>query len=177
MINRKTFFIQLRVTLFDGELSDSQTEGINAILDEWEARKFEDIRWLAYILATVFHETGRRMQPVTEGGGEKYLKAKPYYPYYGRDLVQTSWKGNYEKVKKFTGVDVVSNPELIKDLKTAASVAIEFMNKGWFTGKKLAHFFNDKVDDSLNARRIINGLDKAELIQKYYKAFYKALIS
>jgi putative chitinase len=58
---------------------------------------------------------------------------------------------------------------------TSAKVAIEFMNKGWYTGKKLAHYFNDKVDDPINARRIINGLDKAELIAGYYKEVYRAL--
>ncbi len=175
MINRKSFFIQLRTGLFNGRLTQLQVDGINAILDEWENREFTDIRWLAYIFATVYHETAATMQPVKEFGSEKYLKSKKYYPYYGRDLVQTTWKENYEKVKKFTGIDVVKNPDLIADLKTSAKVAIEFMNKGYYTRKKLAHFFNDKVDDPENARRIINGKDKAELIQSYYKEFYKAL--
>jgi putative chitinase len=175
MINRKAFFLQIRIALFDGKISQSQVDGLTAILDEWDARGFTDTRWLAYIFATVHHETGRTFQPVTERGGQKYLKTKEYYPYYGRDLVQTTWKVNYEKVKKFTGVDVVSDPELIKDLKVSAKTAIEFMNKGWYTGKKLTHFFNDKVDDPKNARRIINGLDKAELIQSYYNEYNKAL--
>lgn len=175
MINRKAFFLQIRIGLYDGKITQSHVDGITAILDEWDARGFTDIRWLAYILATVYHETARTMQPITEKGGEKYLKSKKYYPYYGRDLVQTTWDYNYEKVKKFTGIDVVKNPELIAELKTAAKVAIEFMNKGWYTGKKLAHYFNDKVDDPVNARRIINGLDKAELISRYYKEFNKAL--
>lgn len=175
-MNRKSFFIQVRINLFDGKINQSQVEGITALLDEWDKRQFTDSRWLSYVLATVYHETGKRFQPVTEYGGQAYLMKKAYYPYYGRDLVQTTWKANYEKVKKFTGVDVVTNPELIKDLKVSAQVAIEFMNKGYYTGKKLSHFFNDKVDDPVNARRIINGLDKAELIAGYYREFDKALI-
>lgn len=39
---------------------------MNAILSEWEARGLLDKRWLAYMLATAFHETGSRMQPVRE---------------------------------------------------------------------------------------------------------------
>jgi len=167
----------IRNQLFGGSLKQSQVDGIENLIEEWAVRGFKDIRWFAYILATVYHETAGKMQPINEYGGETYLKNKPYYPYYGRDLVQTTWKGNYEKVKKFTGVDVVSNPALIADPKTSSKVAIEFMNKGWYTGKKLAHYFNDKLDDPRNARRIINGLDKAEHIADIYQVFYKALIN
>ena len=45
------------------------------------------------------------------------------------------------------------------------------MFRGLFTGKKLADYMNDKETDYYNARRIINGLDKAELIAGYAKEF------
>jgi len=169
--------------LFGGKMSQSQVDGIEKIIEEWALRGFKDIRWLAYILATVYWETGKTMQCVEEASymGKKkqlaHLIKAAYYPYYGRDLVQTTWKGNYEKVKKFTGIDVVTHPEKIADPAIAAKVAIEFMYRGWYTGKKLAHFFNDKEDDPINARRIINGKDQAEKIAGFYQVFYKALIS
>ena len=172
MMNKEIFYNKIR-PLF-GTISIKQLHGIEAILNAWEASGYMDLRWLAYIFATVFHETGATMNPVKEFGGEKYLKSKKYYPYYGRDLVQTTWKYNYEKVKAFTGVDVVTNPDLIADLSIAAGVAIEFMVKGHYTGKKLANYFNTKTD-WLNARRIINGLDKAKLIAGYAVKFYEAL--
>ncbi len=175
MINRTEFFNSIKAQLFKDKLSQSQVDGLNAILDEFESRNFPDLRWLAYILATVFHETAATIQPVTERGGQAYLKSKKYYPYYGRDLVQTTWLGNYQKVKNFTGIDVVSNPELIKDLKTAAKVAVEFMNKGYYTGKKLSNYFSATMNDPINARRIINGTDKADLIASYYEIFLAAL--
>lgn len=171
-INRATFFSRLK-PLFP-VLKQSQVDGINAILNEWERRGFRDRRWLAYVLATVYHETGKRMQPVKEFGGEAYLRSKKYYPYYGRDLVQTTWRWNYQKVKDFTGVDVVSNPDLITTL--APAVAIEFMNQGWYTGKKLADYFSETSEDWRNARRIINGIDKAELVGEYGREFYQALV-
>lgn len=170
---RQKFYDSIR-PLF-GKITPKQTEGMEAILDEWDSRKFTDLRWLAYILATVFHETGRTMQPVKEYGGEIYLKTKKYYPYYGRDLVQTTWLRNYQKVKAFTGVDVVKDPEKIGELKLAAKVAIEFMNKGYYTGKKLSDYFNEKSDWK-NARKIINGLDQAATISVYGLKFYAALI-
>ena len=58
MIDRKAFFDSIRASLFNGVLSQRQVDGMNYLLDVWE-RVFnhEDIRWLAYALATVFHET------------------------------------------------------------------------------------------------------------------------
>lgn len=174
MLNRESFYNQVRTKLFKDSLSQKQVDGIEAILNEWEMRLFVDLRWLAYILGTVFHETGQTMNPVTEYGGQKYLKSKKYYPYYGRDLVQTTWLENYKKVKEFTGIDVVTNPDLISDPNIAAKVAIEFMNKGYYTGKKLSDYFNSTTEDWFHARRIINGLDRAALIGGYARQFYSS---
>jgi predicted chitinase len=160
--------------LFAGKMVQSQIEGIEHIIKEFNKAGHTDKRWLSYILATVFHETGKKMQPVKEFGGEKYLRSKVYYPWYGRDLVQTTWEANYKKVKAATGIDVIKNPDLIGQMPLAATVAVLFMTKGWYTGKKLSDYFNAK-SDPINARRIINGKDKAELIAGYYETFLKAL--
>ena len=45
-----------------------------------------------------FYETGGKMQPVREDGGEKYLKSKPYNPWAGEDLVQVAWERNARKL-------------------------------------------------------------------------------
>ena len=152
-----------------------QQDGINAILNEWQEQGDGDKRKLSYILATVYHETGKRFQPVKEFGGETYLRSKKYYPYYGRDFVQTTWLSNYQKVKAFTGVDVVGNPELMFNTGMAAKVAVHFMLLGLYTGKKLSDYFNTTVEDWKNARRIINGTDQADLIAGYAKQFYNDL--
>lgn len=69
-MNRTTFLAYARRAPFGGRLMQSQIDGMNAILDEWDRRqsigKVIDNRHLAYMLATVFHETGGTMQPVTE---------------------------------------------------------------------------------------------------------------
>lgn len=166
---------KINSSLFKGKISGLQIKGINDISEAFNAEGLTDKRQLAYILATVYHESGRRMQPVKEFGGESYLKAKPYYPYYGRDLVQTTWKGNYQKVKDFSGIDVVNKPELIGQMPLAAKVAVHFMNKGYYTGKKLSDYFNEGKEDPINARKIINGLDRANTIAAYYKLFLDAI--
>ena len=168
-------FDKVKFTLFGGKLTQEQVNGINTLLDEAHKIGITDKRQLAYILATVHHETGKQFRPIKEFGGEAYLRKKPYYPYYGRDLVQTTWLRNYERVKKFSGVDVVKNPELIGQMPLAAEVAVMFMREGWYTTKKLSHYFNDTKEDWIGARRIINGKDKAELIASYGKVFLTAL--
>jgi hypothetical protein len=173
-MNRKLFYDSIRASLFK-KLSAKQVAGMEAVLNEWDRRGFLDQRWLAYILGTIYHETGAKMNPTPEKGGEAYLRSKKYYPYYGRDLVHTTWRANYQKVKAFTGIDVVANPDLIANLPVAAATAIEFMDKGYYTGKKLSHYFNDKKEDWFNARRIINGTDKASLVGGYAKLFYEAI--
>ena len=61
-IDRKVFFDEARTQL--GRFDQNQVNGMDAILNEWERRKLSDLRWLAYIFATVWHETGQEMLPV-----------------------------------------------------------------------------------------------------------------
>lgn len=125
--------------------------------------------WLAYILATAWHETGKTMEPVTEWGTKKYLMSKPYWPYVGRGYVQLTWKENYKKY----GIE--NDPEKAKDPEFAAHIIVDGMVKGIFTGRKLEHYFNATKEDPVNARKIINGLDKAQLIASYYRMFKERL--
>ena len=72
MINRKFFFDHARADLFNGGFTQGQVNGLNAILDEWESNyKNKDDRWLAYMLATVHHETDRKIAPIEEYGKGK----------------------------------------------------------------------------------------------------------
>lgn len=59
------FFAAVRTSLFGGRLSINQVNGIEAILAEWQAKPF-DSRWLAYMLATTFHETDNTMCAIAE---------------------------------------------------------------------------------------------------------------
>ena len=63
-INRGFFFTHIRRMMFSSVLQQSQVDGMNAILDGWEAKYADsDDRWLAYALATTYHETDQHMQP------------------------------------------------------------------------------------------------------------------
>lgn len=192
MINHDNFFYYIRQTIFKTGLRQKQVEGINTILSQWEARGLTDLRWLAYMLATTFHETAKTMQPIEEygkGNGHRYGKkikrsgiayTLPDKLYYGRGYVQLTWYENYETMGRLLGVNLLENPELALHPNIAAQIMFEGMTKGNshfgdFTGKSLENYFNDTKEDWVNARRIINGTDKAELIAGYGKKFYNAL--
>jgi len=167
-MNRKVFFDYVRRAPFGGRLTTGQVDGLTKILDEWGKRKLTDNRWLAYILATVFHETGTKIQPVRENGGEKYLKSKKYYPWVGEGLVQATWETNHRKFG-------ATKPGQLMTWPIALVALFEGMTKGMFSGKKLSDYFNKKIDDPVGARLIVNGRDKANLIALYHKNFLDAI--
>lgn len=137
---------------------------------------------LAYLLATAYHECHKpaqpelRMTPMKEFGGEKYLKSKDYYPYYGRGFVQLTWKSNYDKAGKRLGIDLLSDPDLALNPLYAADIMVYGMKHGSFTGKKLSDYINEREVDFLQARRIINGMDKSKLIADYACFFRDCLL-
>ncbi len=179
MIDRKKFFNGVRQQPFPGKLTSGQVAGMSAILDEWERRKLSDLRHLAYMLGTTKWETDHTMQPIIEGGSQKYLRSKKYWPWYGRGFVQLTWKRNYEafraQVLKWFGVDIIADPDAAMQLGPAAYIMFEGMAKGTFTGKKLSDYFNATKTDWVNARRIINGTDRAAEIAGIAKQFYADL--
>lgn len=186
MINRKFFFDTVRTTLV-GKLTPSQVLGMTAILDEWERIGHTDDRWVAYMLATTFHETAATMQPIEEyGKGKKRpygsnirMNGRRYWDtgaiFYGRGFVQLTWYENYDKAGKKLGIDLLHYPQLALDLNIATQIMFLGMQEGWFTGKKLTDYFNEDKEDWYNARRIINGTDRAQLIADYALKFYAAL--
>ncbi|WP_337739428.1 hypothetical protein [Agrobacterium vitis] len=130
-MDRAKFFAAVRISLFSGKLSDPQVKGMDAILDEWVAQGLTDIRWLAYMLATAYHETAQTMQPITEYGGRKYFEkydtgtlAKQLgntpaadgdgFFYRGRGYPQLTGAANYRNADKKLGLggQLIANPDL-----------------------------------------------------------------
>jgi hypothetical protein len=72
-------------------------------------------------------------------------------------------------------LDLVNNPALALQPGTAYKIMSLGMTRGLFTGKKLPDYLNDEKADYVDARRIINGLDRAELIAGYSEKFEKIL--
>jgi hypothetical protein len=193
MIDRQIFFDKIRAAPFNGSLGQSTVNGCNAILGEWERRGLPDLRHLAYMLATVRGECGADMWPIHEIGGHSYFDKYDFgtslgarlgntvpgdgYKYRGRGFVQLTGRSNYTKMQQLTGVGLVDNPDLALSPATATKVMFEGMARGTFTGKKLSDYLNDTITDWVNARRIINGTDKAAKFAEWAKQFHSALIA
>jgi putative chitinase len=196
MIDRHYFFNSARGPLFGGVIGRRQAAGLSAILDRWEAQpEPRDDRRLAYMLATAHHETDRTMQPIRERGGAAYL-ARMYdiagerpalarrmgntqpgdgVRYCGRGYVQLTWRRNYRMAGAKLGLDLERQPDLALDPAVAADIMFAGMAEGWFTGRTLADCFSATREDWRGARRIINGLDKADLIKAQALAYHAAL--
>lgn len=179
--DRKVFFDAIRSPLFDGRLTAPQVSGIEAILDGASKHGIKDVRHLAYCLATAQHETASTMQPIDEygkGKGKKYgVKGKYGQVPYGRGLVQLTWDYNYERADKELGLGgaLLKNFELAKRPDIAVGILFRGMLGGWFTTRKLVHYFSAQTDDPVNARKIVNGTDRAQLIAGYHRSYLAAL--
>jgi putative chitinase len=181
LANPEAFFAEVRID--HGPLTVPQVEGFNALLAAMFAWP---VSWVAYGLATAWHETAATMQPIKEFGGPKYFH-RMYDPkganpklaarlgntqpgdgakYAGRGYVQLTGRANYAKYGIADTPDDAMKPDV------AARILVDGMSKGVFTGKKLADYL---PGDYANARRIINGTDRAAHIANLAIGFEGAL--
>lgn len=73
---------------------------------------------------------------------------------------------------KLLGIDLVNNPDLALEAPTAASILVIGSLQGLFTGKGLGDYITTgRPVEFINARRVINGTDKAHLIAGYADKF------
>lgn len=216
----------LRITLTDSFIEkllnikssiprDKRRESIKHILDTcndmvfgkningYDNKSAKNPLYVAYILATAYHETAFTIYPISEIGkgrtrkygkvfknskglryGIKNSKGEAYdyemypYTYYGRGLVQLTWWDNYSTMSPICGIDLVSNPEEANNPKYASKILVYGMIKGSFTGAKLSSYikYGLQSHEFVNARRIINGTDKASSIAAHAYTFLNNMI-
>jgi hypothetical protein len=136
MIHPDDLIGALGVSLFDAPISADQYDGLSALIDLWNSTSLTDPRWLAYILATVHHETGKRFMPVREtfapddATARRRVATMDYgheengHVYYGRGFVQITWLDNYKRIGTRLGIDLAGNPDLALDLDFSARIAV-----------------------------------------------------
>lgn len=178
------FFNAVR-PMFGGKITRDQVAGCQVIR---EASEGLPISHRAYLLATAFLETARTMQPITEYGPVSYFnKYEPGtrignvlgntrkgdgYRYRGHGYVQLTGRDNFERASRKLNVDLVSKPSLALRPDIAARILVMGCSEGWFTGKKLSDYL---PGDYKQARRVVNGLDRATAIASYARIFERAL--
>jgi hypothetical protein len=161
-----------------GALGNDQVDTINGLL---KAAAHWPIGWVAYGLGTAWHEA--RLKPIAEygkGAGKPYGKPGKYgQAQYGRGLVQLTWDANYEWADKALGLDgsLLANFDRALEPEIATAILVKGMETGAFTGKKLSDYITDRGTPAqfANARRIINGTDRAAMIAGYAEALQGAL--
>ncbi len=196
LINRKQFFSSVRKSF--GPLRQAQVDGFEVLLSAIEER-CSSKQEAAYLLATAWHETANTMQPVRETlassdddaiarldfawkRGKLTSVKNPYWKrdgenktWLGRGYVQLTHRDNYKALGDRLGVDLVERPELAMTPSIAADILIIGCQEGLFTGKKLNEFIAPGKTFYRSARRVVNGLDKAEQIAKYAVEFENAI--
>lgn len=193
----------------------SQVEGVMRIVDSALIHAIGSKYQLAYILASVYHETGGKMQPTVENlnytSAERLMQvwpsrfptiasALPYvrqpqklanyvygsrngnrpgsddgWLYRGMGDIQLTGRRNYELAGERLGIDLVGNPDKALEPSVSADIAVRGMRDGWFTGRKLADYDVALGYDYYNARRIVNGLDRAKDIAELAEFFETAI--
>ncbi|QUT04854.1 hypothetical protein KFK14_17740 [Sphingobium phenoxybenzoativorans] len=163
-----------------GPLDQVQVEVIESLL---KAASRWSTSWLAYGLATAWHEA--RLRPIEEigkGKGRPYGQPGKYgQAQYGRGLVQLTWDRNYERADK----ELNLGGALLKDFglalkpQIATEILVRGMEEAWFTGKGLGDYLPAELGTVVQfteARRIINGTDRAAGIAEYARRFQDALV-
>lgn len=174
MLNKAAFFAGVRKVT--GPLDQVQVDTLNRILtgaNRWTAC------WLAYALATAWHEC--RLRPIAEigkGRGRKYGKPGKWYGQvpYGRGLPQVTWDFNYEWLDAALGLGgtLLRNFDRMLEPDISARALILGMETGHFTGKALRHYLSGEFatrEQFVPCRRIINGTDKADKIAGHAVGF------
>lgn len=132
-MNTKVLFAYLRNAPFGGSLTTGQVAGVNAILRQCQEQSITNIAFIAYILATAFHETGGKMAAIVEN--LNYTKA---------ETIKKTWPTRFASI--IAASAYVRNPQKLanyvyarKDLGNIAS------GDGWkYRGRGLAQITGKK---------------------------------
>lgn len=193
-MNKQAFFAAIRRDLFTNGLTPQQVYRIEVLLDACVAADWP-LAFTSYALATSHHET-RAWQTMKEDGGPAYFKsmydkagkrpkkaaelgnveAGDGVKFPGRGYAQLTGRSNYTKASKALGLDLLKEPDKAEEPTIAAKVLIWGMSTGAYTGKANRDYLAKSPPDYVNARRIINGTDKASMIAGYAKLFQAALV-
>jgi putative chitinase len=186
VLNSKIFLQGYSQAFPKPALTGTALAGINSLLAALQQDSdLSDVRWAAYMLATIKHECANSWCPILERGplayfdkynagtaiGARLGNTQPGdgFLYRGRGYVQITGRRNYGALGKDINLDgqLIANPDLALKPEIAYRIMSYGMRRGAFTGRSLGQFISATEADYLHARKIINGLDQAPKIEGY----------
>ncbi len=161
-------------------LRNNAKQSIPAILAACESAGVTNRAQIAYILATVQHESnfkpireiwgpnqvpeqkrydapGNKLGNVTNSNPNANYTNGEGYLYRGRGYVQITGHANYANWSSRLGMDLVGNPDAALKPDNAARILVEGMRDGVFRNRSLDTYINGPKRDFEAARGIING--------------------
>lgn len=189
-IQADKFLAEYRVRF--GKPNARQEEALTQLIKViGDSPRLNDLRYIAYLLATIRHETAYTYRPIIERGKRTYFdkynagtrlgkalgNTQPGdgFRFRGRGYVQITGRANYARMGQLIGRDLITSPDDACKPDVAFQIAVIGMLEGRFTGKKLSDYLNARKTDYLNARRIINGMDRAAPIAAAAEVFEEIL--
>ena len=131
---------------------------------------------LGHFLAQMLHESGNFVYLKEIGGNS--LKAKKYWPFIGRGLIQITHKHNYKKYGDFVGEDFISSDLAMNKLEsTEHSIKSAFW---YWMDRKLSKWGNkdDLIWITIKVNGGLNGYnDRLDKLRKFKKIKEHANIS
>lgn len=167
-----------------GKLTQVQAMGLTTIMDfvENDIELRADLRHVAYVMATIKHETSDSWVPIREHGGSRYWRK--YSPgtflgnavgntepgdgerYSARGYCPIRGRRAHRELGEAIGVGdkFERHPELVNEPKYAWDIISVGMRYGLFTGKKLSDYIALEKCNYKKCRKIINGRDNWKLV-------------
>lgn len=118
---------------------------------------YKDPQYLANTYKRVFSGNPDRARPYTRNS--KALGDLLYQGFWGRGLIQLTWRKNYELAGTYLGFDYVANPDLLTEPWHAA------MTAGWYWNDRACNRPADRGDMD-RVTELVNGPAKMHLAKR-----------
>lgn len=152
-----------------GAFGLTRDQSVQLIVETALRHGVTDHSQIAYILATAEHESDN-FRAAREYGGREQARLRDYSggeEFYGRGYVHTTHDYNYLAMGEALGLGTTlrDDPDrAATDPRLAADLLVVGMQRGLYTGRALGDYVNEDGVDYANARRVVNGIDRAEHI-------------